>query len=148
MQTERCEWCEGTKFVTLWHKDYDGSQWVTIEYVDRRTGEVTEKRVPGRVTIFCVECDLGRWQWSKLGEEDRMRLWNTELWQGSPCGYMTTDPTYEPMFKTKEEAIEWFLSRGSPITPLPDDVKTPKKTTAVDVASALYERSRREQATS
>jgi hypothetical protein len=143
-----CDWCEGTLFVSLWHRKYDGGEWVYLDAPDPKTGEIAPRRYPGRITVHCVHCDLGRWQWSKLDIRDQDRLWNSKKYEATPHGYLPTDPTYEPQFSSFDEAIAWMKTLGKPgksiagtFPPLP---RASRRLTPMDVANQLRERSQRE----
>lgn len=117
MTFEACDWCGGTKLVTLWHKRFTGDRVMYLEDVDRQTGEVIHRRVPGIVTIHCRECPLGEHAYLQFPEEERRKLWTTRHFASQRPNalqrdYGPTDPTYEARFRTEAAAVRWMASLG------------------------------------
>ena len=144
-----CQWCEGTGLATLYRKGYEGSTTMIVEEVNRITGEVKSRRVPGRVTVHCRECQFGEDRWQQFGEDDRRKLWTTRHLMSGRMNYLlehyqTEDPTYTETFTSLEEGIEYMLSLGNVAKTFPAIPKAPRKITAIDVANQLRERTAKE----
>lgn len=60
-----CEWCEGSGFVMVFHRQYQGSPELMIEQPDG-----TRRRVMGRFNLAC-QCEYGRWMLGRIRTADK-----------------------------------------------------------------------------
>ena len=146
-ESPRCEYCGDSGLISVVHKDSDGkTNPILQEYADRH-GEVKYYRWPARMAVHCTECPKGNWMRQTVHEEERERIPTLQhvfeqRRNGRPFPYVLEQSVPE-YFNTREEGLRYLANIKNVAKTFPAVPKAPPKTTAVEVANALYERTKR-----